>query len=399
LAQVISAPALQTARVVRGCALAAQLYTNMCGPGATLIVKNTFICVQDEQSPAVQPQRVRAKTDFMAATPEEYCVDQLDAILGAETSEGDSISSHEFAFEEEDSSQLTQSIQCIVKNTFICAVGPEENTPLNQQRARAKTEQPAMCWERESSEGDLSPRGLVIEDEESCELAQSAIEMGTADRQAIIAALQGRVFEAAKSQHAHKVLEAVVNYMTTDEAAFIAAELSGHGRDALLDASTCSVICRLLEHSPADWRTVLLVDELLSGDVAALCCHKSGHEVATTTISSGIPRQAAQVVYALHSNPQRFARHRFASKVVEAALRAFAVDGSDLLARELIAQPGTVVSLACHNFGVHVVRALLASPSYSKVVLHFLLKTLKRLAKDKYGRELMRDLGLAHMIA
>merc|ERR1712113_831068 len=141
-------------------------------------------------------------------------------------------------------------------------------------------------------------------------------------------------------------------------------------------------------------------DELLSGDVAALCCHKCGHDIAMTIVLNGIRRQALQVVFALHSNPQRFARHRFASKVVEAALRSFSIDGSsDILARELIAQPGTVVSLACHNFGVHVVRALLQSPRYSKQVLHFLLKTLRRLSKDKYGRELMSELGIAPMMA
>jgi len=215
----------------------------------------------------------------------------------------------------------------------------------------------------------------------------------------IVAALHGQVRSAARSPHAHKVLEAVVPYMTTDEAAFIANELSEQGRDALLDAHTCSVICCLLKHSPIDLRTIALVDELLSSDVAGLCCHKCGCEIAAAIISNSIPRQASQVVFALHSNPQRFARHRFASKVVSAALRSCSVGGSDILAHELIAQPGTVVSLACHNFGVHVVRALLESPSYSKQVLHFLLKTLRRLSKDKYGRELMRELGLAPVLA
>lgn len=358
-----------------------------------MIVKNTFICVDgvQEMSP-ITHHRVRAKTADVATSLADYALDAEE-----ETSEGDSSSSRDFIFEEEESCRL---IQCIVKNTFICAVGAEELSPVNQQRARAKTyAYAATSWESDLSEGDTSTLGLVIEDEESCRRAQHAIESCASDRQAIVADLHGRVREAARLPHAHKVLEAVMRHMTAVEAAFIAGELLGHGRDALLDVFTSSVICRLLEHSPADWGVVLLVDELLTGDVATLCCHKCGHDVATAIVLNGIPRQAAQVVLALHSNPQRFARHRFASKVVEAALRAVSVDGSDVLARELIAQPGTVVSLACHNFGVHVVRALLESPRYSKQVLHFLFKTLKRLSKDKYGRELMRELGLAPMMA
>jgi len=360
--------------------------------GPKLIVKNTFICVDgvQEMSP-ISKQRVRAKTADVATSLADYALDAEE-----ETSEGDSSSSRDFTFEEEESCRL---IQCIVKNTFIC-VEEEASSPVNQQRARAKTAYAATSWESNLSEGDdKSTLGLVIEDAECCQRAQHAIESGASDRQAIVADLHGRVREAARLPHAHKVLEAVMRHTTGVEAAFIASELLGHGRDALLDVFTSSVICRLLEHSPADWGTVLLVDELLTGDVATLCCHKCGHDVATAIVLNGIPRQAAQVVFALHSNPQRFARHRFASKVVEAALRAVSVDGSDVLARELIAQPGTVVSLACHNFGVHVVRALLESPRYSKQVLHFLFKTLKRLSKDKYGRELMRELGLAPVMA
>lgn len=236
--------------------------------------------------------------------------------------------------------------------------------------------------------------GLDFDDEQSCQRAASIFETGgAAERQALIVVLRGRVREAAKLPHAHKVLEAAVLYTGTEEAAFVAEELRGHG-EGLLDIFTCSVLCRLVEHSPAHSRTVQLMDELLSGDVASLCCHKCGHLLAVAIVSGGLPRQAGQVVLALHGNPQRFARHRFASTVVALALRSWLVVGSESLARELIAQPGTVVNLACHNFGVHVVRALLASPMYSGQVSQFLMKTIRRLLKDKYGRELMREMGM-----
>lgn len=394
----------------------------MCDSSA-LIVKNTFFCIAEEPSPSIQT-RARAKT---AGAPTALADWASEVDADGDTSEGvsDSNSSFGFTFDEEDSSQL---VQCIVKNTFICV--REEHSPTQPQRARAQTAHAVTSWEEEMEEklgddnddgeapmlhvatnwcfgqkfdgqvchspqtSDASSPVLDFDDEQSCQRAQSIFETGVAaDRQEIIAALRGRVREAAKLPHAHKVLEAVLLYTGTDEAAFVADELLGHG-EGLLDALTCSVICRLLEHSPSDVRTVKLMDELLSGDVPALCCHKSGHLVAAAIISSGIPRQAGQVVRALHCNPQRFARHRFASKVVEVALRSWVVVGSDSLACELIAQPGTVVNLACHNFGVHVVRALLASPMYSAQVMHFLMKTLRRLLKDKYGRELMLEMGV-----
>lgn len=291
----------------------------------------------------------------------------------------------------------------IVKNTFICAVGVEEMTPPSTNiRRRAKTYDVATSFELGLvAEECCSPSaGVDFDSEQSCQRAQHVIQEGDpCERIALVETLHGQVRECARSPYAHKVLEAIVHCMGTEEAAFIAEELSGHGREALLDVFTCSVMCRLLEYSPSDYRTVALVDELLFGDTAALCCHKSGHEVAMAIASNGIPRQVAHVVAALHCNPQRFARHRFASKVVEVALRAGSAMGCESLAGELIAQPGTVVSLACHNFGVHVVRALLESPRHSKQVLHFLLKTGRRLSKDKYGRELMQELGLSQCLA
>lgn len=376
------------------------------------MVKNTFFCVAEESSPI--HQRARAKT---AGASADLTLEMEAENTEADTSEGtseESSSSIGFAFDEEDSGQLAQ---CFVKNTFICV--EDDRSPANPKRARANTAHVTTTWEEDLEDDDdndvdsdavpmmhiathwsfgdrdidhpgATPPVFVFEDEESCEHAQSILETsGAAGRQKVLAFLRGRVREAAKSAYAHKVLEAVVLYTGTDDAAFIADELLGLGRESLLEAFTSSVICRMLEHSPADSRTIALMDELLSSDVAGLCTHKNGHNVAAAMIAHGIPRQAAQVVSALHSNPQRFSRHRFASKVVKVALEM----GSDSLAQELMSQPGTVGSLACHNFGVDVVRALLQSPRHSPQVWRFLVKSTRRLFKDKYGRELMRDLG------
>jgi len=353
------------------------------------IVKNTFICVDEARFP-VQPQRARAKTVQATINWEDEVEAEAEEVDGGEA--------------------LMQHVATDWCFGDLPAGRSGSGTPEEDEEAGPELEDDeatmlhmATQWSfghrltgRAPQLGTQAPRpGLDFDDEQACEQARSILEhRGAAERQPLIAALQGRVREAARSPHAHKVLEAVLLYTGTHEAAFIADELLGCEHENLLAPSTCSVMCCLLEQSSADPRTMALMDELLSSDVATLCSHKNGHTVATAIISNGIPRQAAQVVLALHDNPQRFARHRFASKVVEAALRSWRTAGADSLAQILIAQPGTIVNLACHNFGVHNVRALLASPMYANQVMHFLLKTVRRVSKDKYGRELLRDLGV-----
>jgi len=292
----------------------------------------------------------------------------------------------------------------VVKNTFICAVDAEEHSPPSKLRARAKTAKIDMFGadthdidEELGVEGDVpsSSPEIDLESVEGCQHAEGLIEKGCPQaRDALVQALRGHVAEVAQSPQAHRVLEAVVHYMSTAQAAFIAEELSRCEHRVLLDVSVCSVMCRLLEHSPEDPGTVALMDVLLSGgDVASLCSHKNGHAVMAAIASSGLHRQVCFVAAALHSNPQRLARHRFASKVVAAVVRAGSVPQCHSLAFVLMAQPNMVVSLACHTFGVNVVRALLSSPWSSWQVMQCLLSSSQRLQKDKYGRELLGELG------
>jgi len=300
----------------------------------------------------------------------------------------------------------------VVKNTFICALDTEESSPQQKSRARAKTagvtclgldtfDGPEEVDDEDTCSAHVEPRGASFDidphSKEGSLLAQSILRGGSlGQQQALLEALGGHVAALIRSPHGQSTLEAAVECMSPDQAAFIATELSQCSLELLLQPTTCSVMCRLLERSPAEPRTVALMDVLLSGDVASLCSHKCGHAVMATLVSTGVPRQAFLVLAALQTTPQRFARHRFASKVVSVAVRSGAVVGCNHLAFALVAESGTVVSLACHTFGVHVVRSLLASPWHSWQVQQFLLGSRQRLQKDKFGRELMREVGNAH---
>lgn len=111
-------------------------------------------------------------------------------------------------------------------------------------------------------------------------------------------------------------------------------------------------------------------------------------------LSNGSSGQRDRVLSVLRGDVQRFARHRFAFKVFEQAL-AFGSEVERMcLALEVLARPSSVVALACHNFGVHIVRELLQVPSMSKQVQALLAKSSSRVGKDKFGSTLMRELGL-----
>merc|ERR1712060_749167 len=92
---------------------------------------------------------------------------------------------------------------------------------------------------------------------------------------------------------------------------------------------------------------------------------------------------------------QRCARHRFASGVLVQALTQCSARENRQLVISLIQQRGPVVDLACHNFGVHVIRALAEQPEFEKEVFRQVTKAIKRVKKDKYGKVLLQDLGLA----
>merc|ERR1712060_596654 len=137
-----------------------------------------------------------------------------------------------------------------------------------------------------------------------------------------------------------------------------------------------------------------LTDAVLDGNVASLCCHKYGHDVAMSILSNGAARQRRVIVAALLGDFQRSVRHRFASSVMLQALTQCPPEEVDELAARILGEPGAVVALSCHTFGVHVVRALLDTPSWRKQVSEQVSRASKRLRKDKYGKALLEELGM-----
>eukprot|EP00932_Pfiesteria_piscicida_P001037 SRR837773.11011.p1 GENE.SRR837773.11011~~SRR837773.11011.p1 ORF type:complete len:166 (-),score=43.89 SRR837773.11011:164-634(-) len=136
-----------------------------------------------------------------------------------------------------------------------------------------------------------------------------------------------------------------------------------------------------------------LVDRLLLHDAAALCHHKHGHKVALAVLEHGTSLQRGRITASLCSEAARAARHRFAAEVVAEALLHSDSGDALRLAAVVVAKPGTVVSLACHCFGVNVVRSLLRLPQFSRSTLQEIKRGQKKLQKDKFGAEILVELG------
>jgi len=329
----------------------------------------------------------------------------------------------------------------VVKNTFICVVEDEEVAPQTKRR-RAFTEcldapdkadllcssplllSPlAVCSGESSLRGVASPSSMLAAlraggagsaaalgelcasvrtlsfDEQGCGVVLEALDLlSPADAQALLAGLRGAVAEAACSPYASLVLLRAMELLGGEAASFVAAEMRGQAHAAASTAHGSEVLCQLQESAveqPATKALVeALIDECIGGEGAALCCQKHGHLVALAVMQCGAARHKGVLASALFGDLQRYARHRFASKVLREALLSAPANERATLARELMSVPGAVTALACHCFGVMLVRALLEQPRFAKQVRQSLSRGRAKLQKDRYGSELLLELGL-----
>jgi len=211
-------------------------------------------------------------------------------------------------------------------------------------------------------------------------------------------ALAGVVCEAAQCADGSAVLEGILFYAGTEDSAFIARELCAEVRSIVGSPCVSSVLCRLFEFSAASEGAIAIADTLLSSDVALLCCNRYGREVAMSILSnSPEARHRHAIIQALASEIHRFARHRFASEVVVQVLTQCSQEECQVMTSQLMG--GGVADLACHNFGVHVVRAMMEQPGLRTRIVNDLSRASKRLMKDKYGRALLQELGTADQAA
>jgi len=369
----------------------------------TLVVRNTFICALGVEALSPVVGRRRSSSDGAHDTPSQGSrfymagVDTLRAALG------------------QDDDGLPR--RC---STAHMCESADKHTPVSDRATTPNgsgAATPSSAGAVESSPcvaDDLEADG-VRADVACAQLVTSAAELatdatgstmlcramdvgGTKAVLGIAARLAGSVCKLSRSPHACRVLGKLLSSTDAEISASIALELCAKAPQAVANVHGNAVVCKLLECFADAPSTQALIDCVLVGDTASLCRHKFGHCVAMAIVTYGVPRQRRIVMQALIGDLQRLARHRFASSVTVRAVQRGAADGCDLLQAQLLYQllvpPGVVVGLACHNFGVNVVKALIEQSPCRNQVVQLLSKATNRIMKDKFGKAMLREVGL-----
>jgi hypothetical protein len=216
-------------------------------------------------------------------------------------------------------------------------------------------------------------------------------EASIADAATFAIGLRGHVRSAVQSKHANHVVQKITEVMPPERASFVVEELKGYGEVVARHGFGCRVLLRILEHlSPNDVSTLELVEELFV-DMEELCSHPFGSFVVRHLLEFGLPTHKQRVVHALQNNLNGFAKHKFGSHVVEAALRHSNTDDQRDLVNELLADRDQLMVLASNQFGRHVVRALLTMPGALKQEAVQALRPMQeQLKSSRFGKSVLQ---------
>lgn len=235
---------------------------------------------------------------------------------------------------------------------------------------------------------------LAFSSQATSRAAQIALEEAPmAEAVALAAGLRGHVRSAVYSKHANHVVQKITEVMPVARAGFVVDELQGLGHEVARHCFGCRVLCRIMEHlSPSDGNTIQLLEEVLA-ELDELCSHPFGSFVVRHVLEFGLPEHRRRVVRALCRDVGGYAKHKFGSHVVEAALRHGASEDQRALSAALLADTEQLKALAMHQFGRHVVRALLATPGAPGAEAAEALRPMERqLKSSRFGKSVLQAL-------
>jgi pumilio RNA-binding family len=223
-----------------------------------------------------------------------------------------------------------------------------------------------------------------------CRVVQMALQVGTdSDKAAIVAELGGHVRTGMRSPHANFVIQVVVQSMPPHLAEFVAEELTGIGGEVARHRYGCRIMCRLLKHPNA--KSAALTEEILA-DARHLCHHAFGHHVIDSVIEHGTMDQRRRVAAVLRAHLLQSSRNRYASYVVERAMKLCSPQDQHAFVAQLLEKSEHLLTLGAHEYGSHVLRTILQLPCDNVDEVRGLIRSgADRLQASKYGRRLMDE--------
>lgn len=260
---------------------------------------------------------------------------------------------------------------------------------LEQLRAGGHARQSAIAGvERMAFRGKISCRAVQIALEEASAHDAAALALG----------MRGHVRNAMHSKFANYVIQKILETLPMSRATFIIEELVGFGKVLVRHRFGCRIICRVLEHgSLVEDATAKLLDEVLDSGAEELCNHEFGSYVIRHFLEFGLPEHRQKIAIALNADVLGYSKQRFASHVVEAALKYCSSEDQRMLAEQLMENRDQLLSLASSQFGHHVLKGMIgvAPGELRQDIVDAVRPLAGALQSLRYGKRVLQALNAA----
>jgi pumilio RNA-binding family len=239
-----------------------------------------------------------------------------------------------------------------------------------------------------------------------CRVVQKVLDEVSTDQQvSLVTELSGHVVECIEDQHGNHVVQKCIHTLPPESIGFIVEELLMRLDDMAIHCYGCRVVQRVLEHGSQS-QTEPLLDKLYL-KVETLVKDTYGNYVVQHILEHGREKDKQNIMSLILTNPFDLACGQYSSNVVEKSLvvlnkeekakviKAFLGDSED---------PQRLARMVNHRFANYVVQRLLDSAEqperqeafYKLVVECADTSTLNQLKKSNYGKHILQKLrGIA----
>ncbi|KAL1640511.1 mRNA binding protein puf3 [Diplodia intermedia] len=195
-----------------------------------------------------------------------------------------------------------------------------------------------------------------------CRVVQKALEHVLVDQQAeMVKELENNVIKCVRDQNGNHVIQKAIERVPAQHIQFIIDSFIGHVSTLSIHGYGCRVIQRMLEHCEEPARRAILSE--LHACAPTLIPDQYGNYVTQHIIEHGAPEDRAAIIEIVKNQLLAFAKHKFASNVVEKCL----VFGNDDERRDIMMKicekpktgEGTITTLIKDGYGNYVLQKLL----------------------------------------
>jgi len=171
--------------------------------------------------------------------------------------------------------------------------------------------------------------------------------------------MKGNVWKATKSRHANYVLQKIIEVLPPTQIRFVAEELLQVASQVARHTYGCRILSRLVEHATGETAMDTLLDQLLGtvAEVRNLAKHHNGNYVLRSILEHGLPKYRVFIARAMQGELVRFAKQKYASHVVQAAM-IHCDDQTRLSLTSELWQDQRVNELETHPCGRHILDEL-----------------------------------------